>query len=251
MPKIKALLVDDEFLALNLLENFINRLADIEIVAKVKSPVKALEILQNQPVDLLFLDIQMPTLSGTNLLKTLPHPPVTIFTTAYAEYAPLAFDLNAVDYLLKPFSFERFLQSINKAKQQLNIRTSTNRLPLTKTIEKTASLVPPTERAFIAVKVDGDIQKIYLDDIIYIEGLREYIRIVCQEKKKYITLESLKNMETMLPDADFMRIHKSYIIAKAKATKLVRNRLEIDNFHLPFSRSKRNLIIQEVFKGGQ
>ena len=117
--KIKTLLVDDEYLALNLLEEFTGKVPDLEVVEKVKSPMRALEILNQTPVDLLFLDIQMPTLSGNNLLKTLKNPPVTIFTTAYSEYAIEAFELNAVDYLLKPFSFERFLQAVNKAKEQL------------------------------------------------------------------------------------------------------------------------------------
>ena len=115
MEKIKTLLVDDEFLALNLLENFAGEVADLEIVDKVKSPVKAVEILNSRPVDLLFLDIQMPALSGINLLKTLRQPPVVIFTTAYSNFAVDAFDLNAVDYLLKPFSLERFLQGVGTA----------------------------------------------------------------------------------------------------------------------------------------
>jgi len=249
MNKIKALLVDDEFLALNLLENFILRLSDIEIVAKVKSPVKALEILQSSSIDLLFLDIQMPTLSGTNLLKTLPNPPVTIFTTAYSEYAPLAFDLNAADYLVKPFSFERFLQAITKAKQQIKLRQPSSAIHNTETLELNPPEIieSPKERAFISVKVDGDFQKIFLKDIIYIEGLREYVRIVCEDKKKYVTLESLKNMEALLPNTNFMRIHKSYIAAKAKATKLSGNVLEIGEFRIPISRSKKEQIVKEIF----
>jgi DNA-binding LytR/AlgR family response regulator len=249
MNKIKALLVDDEFLALNLLENFILRLSDVEIVAKVKSPVKALEILQSTSIDLLFLDIQMPTLSGTNLLKTLPNPPVTIFTTAYSEYAPLAFDLNAADYLLKPFSFERFLQAITKAKQQIKLRQprnySNNPLPIE--VASSEKKEDSKEQAFISIKVDGSFQKIFLADIIYIEGLREYVRIVCEEKKKYITLESLKRMETLLPSTDFMRIHKSYIVAKKKATNLSGNVLEIGAFRIPISRSKKEQIVKEIF----
>lgn len=247
MPKIKTLLVDDEFLALKLLDNFLDRLSDIEIIAKVKSPIEALEILQTQPIDLLFLDIQMPTLSGTNLLKTLPHPPVTIFTTAYAEYAPLAFDLNAVDYLLKPFSFERFLQAVTKAKKQLNLQNTNSPKVVLSTSNNTEETTPK-EKPFIAVKVDGSIQKIYLSEIIYVEGLREYVRIVCQENKRYVTLESLKNMEKMLPSEDFMRVHKSYIVAKRKVTKLVGNILEIDTFEIPISRSKKENILQTIFK---
>ena len=120
MDTIKTLLVDDEYLALNLLEEFINKVPELEIVGKAKSPIKALEILGHQRVALMFLDIQMPTLSGNNLLRTLNSPPLVIFTTAYSDYAVEAFGLNAVDYLLKPFSFERFLQAVNKAKAQLN-----------------------------------------------------------------------------------------------------------------------------------
>ncbi len=247
--KIRVLLVDDEILALDLVENFIARLSSMEIVGRVQSSIEALEILQLQTVDLLFLDIQMPTLSGTDLLKLIPKPPVTIFTTAYSEYAPLAFDLNAVDYLLKPFAFERFLQAVSKAKQQLNIHYPQAQLQLDRQ-EKIA--VSPLEdlsfrKDFIAVKVDGNIQKIYLKDIIYIEGMREYVQIVCEDKKKFTTLESLKNMESKLSDQYFMRVHKSYIAAKAKATKLIGNMLEIGAFRIPISRRKKEQIIQEIF----
>jgi len=242
-------LVDDEVLALDLLENFIDRLSDIEVVERVKSPIRALEILQNQPIDLLFLDIQMPTLSGTNLLKALPDMPVTIFTTAYSEYASLAFDLNAVDYLLKPFSFERFLQAISKAKKQLNYNSTPQSLH-NRTLSKEEGVTKAVgnKKAFITVKVDGNFQKIFLEDIIYIESLREYVRIVCEGKKKYMTLESLKNMEALLPAESFMRIHKSYIAAKAKATKLSGNVLEIGDYRIPTSRNRKKQIIKAIFE---
>lgn len=122
MNKMSVLMVDDEFLALKLLEDYVGRLPFLEIVDKVKSPIKAIEILNQKPIDLLFLDIQMPTLSGTNLLRTLKYKPVTIFTTAYSEHAVEAFELDAVDYLLKPFSFERFLQAVNKAREQITLQ---------------------------------------------------------------------------------------------------------------------------------
>ena len=120
MQKIKVLLVDDEFLALQLLENFVKEVPELELVAKTKSPIEAQHILSRDRIDLLFLDIQMPTLSGVNLLKKLKNPPLTIFTTAYSDYALTAFDLNVIDYLLKPFSFERFLQAVHKAQRQLS-----------------------------------------------------------------------------------------------------------------------------------
>ncbi|MCP4442164.1 MAG: response regulator transcription factor [Aureispira sp.] len=238
--QLKVLLVDDEFLALNLLENFVGRLPDLEIVDKVKSPIKALEILNSTEVDLLFLDIQMPSLSGVNLLGSLANPPVTIFTTAYAEYATKAFDLNAIDYLLKPFSFERFLQAVNKAKAIIAQKTP-------KLVEKVTPTIKNVAKDFMSAKVDGKIQKVYFNDIIYIEGLREYVRIVCEGGKKFVILESLKKLENSLPEGKFLRVHKSYIVAKEKVGALDGNMLEIGKERLPISRGKRDWIIEQIF----
>lgn len=235
---IKTLFVDDEFLALNLLENFAQQVPDLEIVAKTKSPMEALNILRQEQIDLLFLDIQMPVLSGNALLKTLRNPPATIFTTAYSEYAIEAFDLNAVDYLLKPFSFERFIQAINKARTFLTIP---NTPPLSQ--EK---LPEPQAQEFFSAKVDGKIHKIYLKDILFIEGLKEYVRIVCTNQR-YVILESLKNLEKTLPHPSFLRVHKSFIVAKKHVQSLNGNLLEIDNHKIPISRSKKDEIIQTIF----
>jgi DNA-binding LytR/AlgR family response regulator len=239
MSSIKTLLVDDEYLALNLLETFISEVPELEIVGKVKSPLKALEILAEVPVDLLFLDIQMPVLSGNNLLRTLRHTPVTIFTTAYADYAVEAFSLDVADYLLKPFSFERFLQAVNKAKARL--RETQTLAPLVAT---TALDAMPD---FFSVKVDGKMVKVHYDDILFIEGLKEYVRIVCREAR-YVTLESLKNLEDLLPKRNFVRVHKSYIVAKDKVQALDGNLLEIQKHKIPISRSKREEVVQEVFR---
>ena len=237
--KIRVLLVDDEYLALNLLENFVQKIPDLEIIDRLKSPLKALEIMNKQTIDLLFLDIQMPSLSGMNLLKTLRYPPVTIFTTAYKDYAIEAFDLNAVDYLLKPFSFERFVQAVNKAKEQLQLRHYSEIKPSKLEIEE-------KEKSFFSVKVDGKVVKIRFEDIQYIEGLKEYVRIVCSNGR-FVTLESLKNLEELLPSPHFLRVHKSYIIAKEKVVALEGNMLEINGQKIPVSRSKRDEIIQLIF----
>lgn len=241
MSIIKTLLVDDEYLALNLLEEFISNIPDLEIVAKVKSGIKALEILNQQPIDLLFLDIQMPVLSGNSLLKTIKNPPLTIFTTAYSEYAIEAFDLNAIDYLLKPFSFERFLQSVNKAKEQL----ITKQKNITQTTINQAINIK-SDKLFFTIKVDGRIQKVFFDDILFIEGLKEYVRIHCREKR-YVTLESLKNLETQLPQHQFLRVHKSFIIATDKVESLEGNLLEICTKKIPISRSKREEVVKAIF----
>lgn len=233
MTTLKVLLVDDEYLALNLLEQFIQELPDLEIVAKVKSPIQALDILQKEAIDILFLDIQMPVLSGTSLLKTLKNPPVTIFTTAYSEYAVEAFDLNAVDYLLKPFSFERFLQSLNKAKDFLS--------------NKSTSPVSDTSKDFLTMKVDGKIEKIIIDDILFIEGLKEYIKIVTPTRN-YVTYESMKNMEENLATHGFVRVHKSYIVSKHKVKSLEGNLLDLGaKMRIPISRERKEEVVKAIF----
>lgn len=230
---IKTMLVDDEYLALNLLETFVGKVPSLEVVAKTKSPIEAVDILQREEIDLLFLDIQMPTLSGNNLLKTLKHPPLTIFTTAYTDYALEAFELDAVDYLLKPFAFERFLQAVNKAKQLLPIQATSSNAIL-------------TDKDFFSIKVDGKIVKLYYDDVLYVEGMKEYVRFVCKEAR-FVTLESLKNLEAILPQGQFIRVHKSFIVAKQYVQSVEGNQLAIGQQKIPISRSKREAIVQAIF----
>lgn len=235
---IKTLLVDDEFLALNLLENFVAQVPDLELVDKLRSPMKALETLRAEPIDLLFLDIQMPKLSGNHLLKALPHPPVTIFTTAYSEYATEAFDLNAADYLLKPFSFERFLQAIHKGKEQLSLRQAA---PM---VTKGMTETQP-EPSYITVKVDGRIQKIFLQDILFVEGWKEYVRINCRNGR-HTVLDRMKNMEEQLPN-QFLRVHKSFIVATQQVEALEGNQLVIGDHKIPISRTKKEEVVRQIF----
>lgn len=230
---IRTMLVDDEYLALNLLETFVEKVPGLEVIAKTKSPIEAVDILQREEIDLLFLDIQMPTLSGNNLLKTLKHPPLTVFTTAYTDYALEAFELDIVDYLLKPFAFERFLQAVNKAKQLLPIQATS--------IQSTL-----IAKDFFSIKVDGKIVKLYYDDILYVEGLKEYVRFVCKEGR-FVTLESLKNLEAILPKDQFIRVHKSFIVAKQYVQSVEGNQLAIGQQKIPISRSKREAIVQAIF----
>jgi two-component system, LytTR family, response regulator LytT len=236
MEKIKIVLLDDEFLALKLLEEFISQLPDLEVVASLKSPVKAMEYLQGQVVDLLFSDIQMPVLSGNNLLKTLKNPPLTVFTTAYSEFAAEAFSLNAIDYLVKPFSFERFLQAVNKVRDHIKIRNT-----------DFSAFPKNTENSFITIKADGKMHKVNLDDIIFVEGLKEYAKIILAGGY-LITFERLKNIEEILPDSQFMRVHKSFIIAKNKVKSAEGNHLEmINKVSIPISREKKEEVIKQIF----
>jgi two-component system, LytTR family, response regulator LytT len=237
MNKVKTLLVDDEYLALNLLEGFASQLPILEIVAKVKSPLQAAEVIQQQNIELLFLDIQMPTINGNQFLRSLKNPPVTVFTTAYSEYAVDAFDLGAVDYLVKPFSFDRFFQATQKAlevighkKKQHTISTPDQSLP----------------HQFLSVKADGKIYKIALSEIQYIEGLKEYVKIVT-EPKTYITLETFKNLEMILPSSQFLRVHKSFMVAKDKVRAINGNLLEVGKAMIPISRERKEELVQLIF----
>ena len=231
MQKIKVLLVDDEFLALQLLENFVKDVPELELVAKTKSPMEAQNILSNTNIDLLFLDIQMPTLSGINLLKNLKNPPLTIFTTAYSDYALTAFDLNVIDYLLKPFSFERFLQAVHKAQRQLS---TSNPIHI------------KDSPHFLSVKANSKIVKVFIDDILFIEGLKEYVKIVCATEN-IVTFERLKNLKAILPANQFLRVHKSYIINTTKVTSIEGNLLRIGTHFIPISRGKKEMVVKRFF----
>lgn len=246
MKTYNVLLVDDEFLALNLMEQFISELVDMRIVGKCKSAIQALDVLQRESVDILFLDIQMPVLSGTKMLKTLSRAPATIFTTAYSEHAVEAFDLNAVDYLLKPFSFERFLQAVNKAKDFLNKNTPPQYAP---TFEGQNEKTDTEQvKEYMVAKVDGRIEKIFFNDIQYIEGLKEYVKVVCAARS-YVILESMKNLEeSLLPNNDFLRVHKSYIVAKKRVLTLEGNQLDIGGkVKIPISRERKEEIVKALF----
>lgn len=238
MTTIKVLLVDDEYLALDLLENFVKEVPDLEMVAKVKSPMAAIDILNTEEIDLLFLDIQMPTLSGINLLKTLKKKPVTVFTTAYSEHAVEAFGLNAVDYLLKPFAFERFLQAVNKAKSQLR---NADGKPSERPNESSE-----IKEEFIAIKADAKLIKVFYKDIIFVEGLKEYVRIVTTEDR-HVTLMSLKELMETLPSDIFLRAHKSYIVNKRMVKSVEGNQLQLGEHKIPMSRDKKTEVLKRIF----
>ena len=230
---IRCLIVDDEHFAISLLEKFVADTPGLELVASCKSPIRAVEILQSEPVDLLFLDIQMPVLSGLNLLRAISRKPVTIFTTAYAQHAVDAFDLDAVDYLLKPFSYERFKQALEKAHVLLRERLGdTSGKP----------------EGFLTVKADRKWVKIPLADIRYIEGWKEYVKIFTSQEK-VITLESLNNLENTLPSTHFLRVHKSFIVAKDRVQKMDGEALHLDQgAEIPVARARKKAVWEALFE---
>lgn len=235
--KTRCLIVDDEPLAIEVIKAHVNRLEELEVVATCTNAVQAFEILRQKPVDLLFLDIQMPRLTGIDFLRSITRPPKVIFTTAYRDYAIEAYELDVIDYLLKPISFERFLKAVNKYYHQLageNTQTIQSNPPHTS-----------TETSYIYVKADKKVQKIFLHEILYIESLKDYLRIHT-EHKKIITKESISHFEEKLPTGQFLRIHRSFIVHISKITAFSANSVEINDLELPLGRSYKNTVLKAL-----
>jgi len=228
---LRCLLVDDEHLALALLEKFIGDTPGLVVADKCRSAIRAVEVLQAEPVDLLFLDIQMPLLSGTQMLRSVSRKPITIFTTAYPQHAAEAFDLDAVDYLLKPYSFERFTQAVNKARAALQARQSATGPAI----------------GHLTVKADRRWLNIPLADIRYIEGWKEYVKIFT-DHEKVVTLESLNGLESTLPSSHFLRVHKSYIVAKDRVLQLDGDELVlVGDVRVPVARARKREVAAALF----
>ncbi|MBN1821843.1 MAG: response regulator transcription factor [Prolixibacteraceae bacterium] len=238
--KTKCLIVDDEPLARDLIRSHVNKLENFEIVDECGDAIKAFQALREKQVDLIFLDIQMPQITGIEFLKTLKHPPKVILTTAFREYALDGFDLDVVDYLLKPITFERFLKAINKFYQVTS--DDSKQAPVNNNVFN-------TEEPFIYVKENKKVVKIYLNEILYIEGLSEYVQIHTS-KKKIITKTSMTNMENKLPEDNFLRIHKSFIVSLDKIEAFTSASIEVPGKELPIGRSYKNTVIGSLKVNG-
>jgi DNA-binding LytR/AlgR family response regulator len=228
--KIRCLIIDDEPPARDVLKKHIVAVEALELAGESSNAVEALSFLQFHPVDLLFLDIQMPHILGTNFLRTLKNSPKVIFTTAYREYALEGFDLNAVDYLLKPISFERFLQAINKVMQTNITANSSSQNPFN---------VAEKSHPFLYFRTDRKMVKVFLDDILFIESLKDYIRIYTLHKT-IVTKQPISSLEEILPKDAFIRIHRSYIIAINKIESYDTEVIEIAKKELPIGRLFRH-----------
>jgi len=234
-----CLVVDDEELARTLLDNYIERLPHLSLVAKCKNPLEAMPFLQEVQIDILFLDIQMPELTGIEFLKTLKHKPQVILTTAYPDYALEGYTLSITDYLLKPFSFERFMQGVNKAIDLLQLQQKAQQ-----THKEVSNRVP--DKAFLLVKANHKIHKVRLSDILYIQSMREYVAIFTPEGR-LLTLNSLKKLDRELPSDQFMRIHKSYMIAIDKVNTLEGNLVHIGKEKIPIGANYKEAVLQRIF----
>lgn len=234
--KTRCLIVDDEPLARELIRGHVEKLENFEIVAECSDAMKALNVLREKQVDLMFMDIQMPQITGIEFLKTLKHPPKVIITTAYREYALEGFELDVADYLLKPITFERFLKAVNKYYQmiqddvQIVANSGSEKMP---------------EETFIYIKENKKVVKVYLSEIKYIEGLSEYVQLFT-DKRKIITKTSMALMEEKLPSENFLRIHKSYIVSIHKIEAFTANTIEIQGKELPIGRSFKNAVLNAL-----
>ncbi len=224
--KIICLAVDDEPPALNIIQKYIEMVPSLELAATCNNGVEALAFLQNKNVDLIFLDIQMPQILGTNFIRTLKNPPKVIFTTAFRKYAVEGFDLDAVDYLLKPISFDRFLKAVNKV------------MNTTLPVKNASFYIEKENNNFIHFRADRKTLKIPLDDILFVESLKDYIKVVTKSKP-IVTKQSISSLEENLP-ANFIRIHRSYIVSVDKIESYTNELVQIGKHELPISRSYRH-----------
>ncbi len=208
---INVIIVDDEPLAQEVLETLIGQMPQLNLIAKCNNAIEANSVLQKEKIDLMFLDIQMPQITGVEFLRSLSNPPEVIFTTAHNQYALEGFELNVIDYLMKPISMDRFMKAVNKATDKINLSVT----------EKGGDA-----EDFIFVKSDKKLVKIKYDDIIYIEGLKDYV-IIRMDSGRIITLQTMKSLELKLPDNLFMRIHRSYIVAIDKINSFFGNSVEV------------------------
>lgn len=243
MSKLRCIIVDDEPLALDVLEAYVARIDDLELVARLDNAIEAFNLISRDPVDLVFLDIQMPKLTGIELLRNIRFPPKVIFTTAYRDYALDGYELNVTDYLLKPISFERFLRAINKV---LQVHQPAEGALLSGQIQSAAIL--PTavyQDAFIYLKADKKMIKVLLRDILYIESLKDYIRVRTAQKS-VTAYQRISYMEEKLPDSHFRRIHRSYIVALNKIDAYAHGHVEIGEKELPIGRNYRSEILKTL-----
>jgi len=234
MNKITCVIVDDEPVARNIIETFVAKIPNLILIKSCKNAMEAFEVVNTQNINLFFLDINMPDVSGLSLAKSINKKSKIIFTTAYREYAVDGFDLQAVDYLLKPIAFDRFLQAINKFfETQINIPKA---IPIEEKVEKNNYIFVRSERKMV---------KVIFDEILYVESLSDYIKIYTKQKV-LVTRETISNLEMKLPSQYFLRIHRSYIINLNKTDSYTNELVEIEKNAIPISRTYKENVLKKL-----
>lgn len=230
---INCLIIDDEPLAINVIKNYLKQIENFEILNSFSNAIDGLNFLKSNTVDVIFLDINMPVLDGINFIKSLEKPPLLIITSAYDEFAIETYELDVLDYLVKPIEFPRFMKALNKVEKRLNI---TNKIPLENT----------KERLFIFVKIDKKkMKKIFLDEILVIESLKDYLKINTLSGR-YIVHSTLTDFTNLLPQRDFIRIHRSYTVAVDKIDAVEGNSIEIEGLRYVIGRSYLDDVKQKI-----
>lgn len=226
--KIKTIVVDDEPFAIEVIENYLANFPEITLVATCMNAIQAFQLLQKNKIDLLFLDVKMPELSGTELLRSLKNPPKVIFTTAFQDYAVEGFELNAIDYLMKPIPFDRFLKAMDKVFDQFKLQ---------QTVVHQIAAVPSGRSAenYLYLRVDRKMMKINVHDIYWIESLKDYIKVVLKEKV-LISKQKISLLDDLLPEDQFVRIHRSFIVSLDKVESYHSYSVEINGKELPIGR---------------
>ena len=235
---LRCLVADDEPLALKLISDYISRIPHLSLVATCKRATSIPGFIGQ--IDLLFLDIRMPGLTGLELLRSLPEKPLVILITAYSEHALEGFELDAVDYLVKPVTFERFFQAVNRATHQYELEHRTQGIAH----DESPATADQPARDYFFVKSGYKSVRINFDEILYVEGLKEYVSIYTSGGRRFVKLAALKDMERMLPQSQFMRIHKSYIVAISKVTAAYGNNIDINQISLPVGRMYKEAVMK-------
>jgi len=234
LKTLNYMIVDDEPLAIDVIENYLGRL-DAHNITRCENAVEAFQALQNKAFDVIFLDIEMPLLSGIEFLKSVKEPPLIIITTAYRDYAVEGFELEVVDYLVKPVSFPRFMKAMEKV------------VKLSQTAVKKEEKEKIAASDYLFLKVDRKFVKVLINDILYIESLKDYIRVKTPTQA-LISYQSLTEITDKLPSERFVRVHRSYTIAIDKVSMIDGNCVEIDGKLIPISREHRQEVMEKIYK---
>jgi len=233
--KIRCLLVDDEPLALEVLQSHISNSNGLEVAGICKNALEALDILHEKQVDLIFLDIKMPTLLGTDFLKSLSNPPKVIFVTAYREFAMDGFELDAIDYLLKPVSFEKFLKAVSKVKRLMGHDYI---------IQAEESRKNP--EAFVYMKVDRSMQKVFVNEILYVESRRDYVKVFLSTGKSLLAKQSISSMINLLSEQSFLRVHRSFLVSVDKITGYNNNDIQLGSLEIPIGKLYKQQVMEAI-----
>ena len=248
--KINCLIIDDEPFARQGMEEYINDISFLNIVGKCENALKAHEALTVGNVDLMFLDIQMPRLTGLDFLKNLKNPPMAILTTAYPQYALESFALDVLDYLVKPIPFDRFLKAVNKAKELFDLKQNAQNEPI---IASNTSILPENTEGgvlpnYFFVKTENKYEKIFFDDILYVEALQNYVTIHCK-KERITTYLTFKAIEEYLPVDQFLKVQKSFILSLPKIDSIEGSDIRIGAHRIPISRQFKDAVLETILKG--